>query len=94
LGVDIVLDKTEGPLMLELNARPGLNIQIANRRGLLTRYEAIEAEAARQPQTVPVGARVAFSQALDGDAFVSKKSSDAKTLQRERQRRRSASPVT
>ena len=31
LGVDIVLDKEKGPLLLEVNARPGLNIQIANR---------------------------------------------------------------
>ncbi|MBA2650459.1 MAG: alpha-L-glutamate ligase-like protein [Legionella sp.] len=43
LGVDIVLDKTKGPLMLELNARPGLNIQLANREGALNRYRAIEA---------------------------------------------------
>lgn len=43
LGVDIVLDKVHGPLMLELNARPGLNIQIANREGGLKRYRAIEA---------------------------------------------------
>ncbi|MCH9756481.1 MAG: alpha-L-glutamate ligase-like protein [Gammaproteobacteria bacterium] len=64
LGVDIVLDKTEGPLMLELNARPGLNIQIANRQGLLTHYEAIEAEAARCEHTAPVDARVAFSQSM------------------------------
>ena len=42
LGVDIVLDKVQGPLMLELNARPGLNIQIANREGGLKRYRAIE----------------------------------------------------
>ncbi|HRD69304.1 MAG TPA: alpha-L-glutamate ligase-like protein [Legionella sp.] len=42
LGVDIVLDKDQGPLMLELNARPGLNIQIANREGGLKRYRAIE----------------------------------------------------
>lgn len=46
LGVDIVLDKEHGPLMLELNARPGLNIQIANREGALARYRAIEAHAA------------------------------------------------
>ncbi len=39
LGVDIVLDKHQGPLMLELNARPGLNIQIANRTGLVKRFE-------------------------------------------------------
>ncbi len=42
LGVDIVLDKDQGPLMLELNARPGLNIQIANREGGLKRYRIIE----------------------------------------------------
>lgn len=34
LGVDIVLDRELGPLVLELNARPGLAIQLANRRGL------------------------------------------------------------
>ena len=34
LGVDIVLDKHYGPLILEINARPGLGIQIANQRGL------------------------------------------------------------
>lgn len=41
-GVDIVLDKDKGPLILELNARPGLNIQIANRSGLLPRLERVE----------------------------------------------------
>ena len=62
LGVDIVLDKDHGPLMLELNARPGLNIQIANRVGILDRYRAIEAQAARGPLSVLE--RVAFSQSL------------------------------
>lgn len=41
-GVDIVLDKDKGPLVLELNARPGLNIQIANRAGLLPRLKLVE----------------------------------------------------
>lgn len=41
LGVDLVLDKNLGPLLLELNARPGLAIQIANRSGLSTRLEVI-----------------------------------------------------
>lgn len=59
LGVDIVLDKEHGPLMLELNARPGLNIQIANREGGLARYRAIEARAALGKESV--AARVAFS---------------------------------
>ena len=42
LGIDIVLDKERGPLMLELNARPGLNIQIANQVGLLERLQRVE----------------------------------------------------
>ncbi len=42
LGVDIVLDRDLGPLILELNARPGLAIQIANRRGLLLRFHTID----------------------------------------------------
>ncbi len=42
LGVDIVMDETKGPLVLELNARPGLAIQIANRGGLGLRTEAVD----------------------------------------------------
>ena len=42
LGVDIILDKEHGPLMLELNARPGLNIQIANQEGILHRLKKVE----------------------------------------------------
>ena len=47
VGVDLVLDKTRGPLILELNARPGLNIQIANRAGLLPRLCLVEQKASR-----------------------------------------------
>src|SRR5947209_3653759 len=43
IGVDIVVDVDQGPLLLEANARPGLAIQIANGRGLLPRLEAIDA---------------------------------------------------
>ncbi len=42
LGVDLVLDRHRGPLLLELNARPGLSIQIANRQGLTRRLRRIE----------------------------------------------------
>jgi alpha-L-glutamate ligase-like protein len=42
LGCDIVLDRNRGPLILELNARPGLSIQIANNSGLLPRLKQIE----------------------------------------------------
>ena len=41
LGVDIVIDRNFGPLVLELNARPGLNIQIANQRGLRSPLERV-----------------------------------------------------
>ncbi len=41
LGADLVLDRDLGPLLLELNARPGLAIQIANGCGLEERLEAI-----------------------------------------------------
>ncbi len=43
LGVDLVLDAVLGPLVLELNARPGLTIQLANRRGLRATMEALVA---------------------------------------------------
>lgn len=43
LGVDVVLDRDKGPLVLEYNARPGLSIQIANQAGLLNRLRKIEA---------------------------------------------------
>lgn len=42
LGVDIVIDRDRGPLILEMNARPGLNIQIANRTGLCERIIRVD----------------------------------------------------
>ncbi|UJF20763.1 alpha-L-glutamate ligase-like protein [Shewanella sp. OMA3-2] len=42
LGTDMVLDKNRGPLLLELNARPGLTIQIANGKGILPRLKHVE----------------------------------------------------
>jgi len=42
LGVDIVIDRIHGPLILEMNARPGLNIQIANCCGLADRVRRID----------------------------------------------------
>jgi len=43
MGVDMVIDREQGPLLLELNARPGLAIQIANRIGLRLRLDAVDA---------------------------------------------------
>lgn len=42
IGVDWVLDINKGPLLLELNARPGLAIQLANHAGLFTRLEKVD----------------------------------------------------
>jgi len=43
LGTDMVLDRRHGPMLLELNARPGLTIQVANDTGLLPRLRRIDA---------------------------------------------------
>jgi len=51
LGVDIVMDRDLGPLMLELNARPGLNVQIANQTGLQGAIHSLQAHA-----TIPTSA--------------------------------------
>ncbi len=42
LGVDFVIDRVRGPLMLEINARPGLAIQIANNAGLTPRLRRVD----------------------------------------------------
>jgi alpha-L-glutamate ligase-like protein len=49
LGVDFVLDATVGPVVLEANARPGLAIQVAHRRGLCSRLACVDAE---RPKTL------------------------------------------
>jgi alpha-L-glutamate ligase-like protein len=41
LGADIAIDKVKGPVIIELNARPGLSIQIANLAGLKKRLQKI-----------------------------------------------------
>lgn len=34
LGVDLVMDKAKGPMVMEVNVRPGLGIQLANQEGM------------------------------------------------------------
>ncbi len=41
LGVDLVIDPVKGPMLLEMNARPGLSIQLANKTGLLPRLKQV-----------------------------------------------------
>lgn len=59
IGTDIVLDKFRGPMLLELNARPGMAIQTANNAGLIPRLRLIEALNRRSNMSVE--AKVAFS---------------------------------
>ncbi|MBX7535120.1 alpha-L-glutamate ligase-like protein [Qipengyuania sp. GH1] len=42
LGVDIVIDARKGPLLLELNARPGLSVQMANQQGIINALNKID----------------------------------------------------
>lgn len=42
VGVDIALDAEKGPMVFELNARPGLGIQVANQAGLRWRLERVK----------------------------------------------------
>ena len=68
----MVLDKDLGPMMLELNARPGLNIQIANDTGLSARCQAVEAEIERLAKqglhNPPPEQRLAFCQSTFANA--------------------------
>jgi glutathione synthase/RimK-type ligase-like ATP-grasp enzyme len=43
VGADVVIDAARGPVILELNARPGLAIQLANRAGLRPRLDTVDA---------------------------------------------------
>jgi len=54
-GIDIVVDEHLGPVILELNARPGLSIQLANHRGL---RRLVDAATARSAAGLNAAARV------------------------------------
>ena len=62
LGVDIVIDRRHGPLILEMNARPGLNIQIANCVGLADRIVRVDRifDGSASPETRAEIARSEF----------------------------------
>jgi len=66
LGVDLVLDRDKGPMLLELNARPGLTIQIANQAGLLSRLQQVDREVDNLADT---SARIAFAKQHFAHAF-------------------------
>lgn len=64
LGIDFLIDQTKGPLIVELNSRPGLSIQVANKTGLQKRLERIERLEIRSPEH-----GVKITKALFGASF-------------------------
>lgn len=66
-GVDLFIHKDKGPMVVELNAAPGLSIQAANRAGLRRRLERVEDLNIQGPKH---GVKVA--QALFASDFASK----------------------
>lgn len=56
-AIDISLDKTSGPVLLEINARAGLSVQIANMAPLHRRLERIEGIKVQTPEK---GVRIAL----------------------------------
>jgi alpha-L-glutamate ligase-like protein len=67
LGVDLMIDDLTGPVMIEINARPGLAIQMANGVGLLKRLRPV-AEHVRNHPGETKAARIAFVQKRFGGA--------------------------
>ena len=68
LGADVVIDALGGPMILELNARPGLAIQLANAAGLRPRLEAVDTRLGWTQrdgeQRLPVAERVSLGQEI------------------------------
>ena len=58
LGADIAIDKERGPVFLEINARSGLSIQIANLDGLKERLERVDG---LKIKTIQRGVRVGMN---------------------------------
>jgi alpha-L-glutamate ligase-like protein len=62
VGADVVVDQNHGPLVLELNARPGLAIQIANRAGLVPRLAEVDRRVRPEmhwPERIALGREIA-----------------------------------
>ncbi|MDP3917885.1 MAG: sugar-transfer associated ATP-grasp domain-containing protein [Candidatus Woesebacteria bacterium] len=76
-GVDIVLHPEKGPQIIELNAQPGLSIQLANMEGLKRRLERVDDI---QVMTAEHGVKIA--KALFAGKFVNrvKNNDDIKTI--------------
>jgi alpha-L-glutamate ligase-like protein len=67
VGADVVLDARLGPVILELNARPGLAIQLANQAGLLPRLAAVDARLGPKggpPVVLTLGQRIELGRSI------------------------------
>lgn len=74
-GIDIVLDGKQGPMILEVNARPGLSIQNANKASLRSRLERVENIVTPTPER---GVEIAMN--LFAESFSEKVSITPKVL--------------
>jgi alpha-L-glutamate ligase-like protein len=71
VGVDVVIDRGKGPMILELNARPGLRIQIANQRGLFPRLNAVDevrVEGLTMAEKIRLGQHIAHAQKMSANS--------------------------
>ena len=66
-GVDVVLHPDKGPMIIELNAQPGLSIQLANMEGLKKRLERVD-----DMDVIDVGHGVRIAKALFGGRYKGK----------------------
>lgn len=78
LGVDIVLHPEKGPMVLEINAQPGLQIQIANGAGLKRRLERVDELEVRDAEHGVAIAKALFGDRLTGIRLAKKE--EVKTL--------------
>ena len=78
LGVDVVLDARFGPMMLELNARPGISIQLANAGGLVPRFDQVTQWLGRYRTQPSVEDRVAFGREAFGTGAAARPRAAAK----------------
>lgn len=64
-GVDIAIDREDGPTVLELNARPGLDIQLANLAPLKSRLRRVEGLKVATPEKGVRLSRELFSEEVE-----------------------------
>ncbi len=64
-GVDLCIDESKGHLIMEVNKRPGLEIQIANKAGLLKRLRHVERFISKNDNSLSTQAKIERS--LDWD---------------------------